>query len=39
MPYEIMEVARKASQQSQALKRELRNTIKRAKEEFQKKHE
>lgn len=31
MPYEILQTARKASQQSQALRRELRNTIKKAK--------
>lgn len=38
MPYEMIEMARKASQQSQALRRELRNTVKKAKEDFHRKH-
>ena len=38
MPYEMINIVRKASQQSQALRRELRNTMKKAKEDFQKKN-
>lgn len=39
MPYDMIEKARQVSQQSQALRRELRNTVKKAKEDFQRKQE
>ena len=38
MPYDMIEIVRKASQQSQALQRELRNTMKKAREDFKKKN-
>ena len=39
MTYEMIEMARKASQQSTALKNELRNVVKRAKDDFKKRQE